>query len=203
ARCLETLTVLSGCCRAAALKPEDVHPIASSATREASNRNEFLGAAEAQTGFEIEILSDEDEAFLGYVAAINTSTLTDGMVLEIGGGSLQLIHVAGRRARQLDSFPLGAVRLTEELLPGEGPAKKKELERVRARVRETLGELDWLGGERLVGLGGAVRNLAAAAQREGSPIDLGVQGFVITRDVLKGIVSKLAGMSASERGRVP
>ena len=206
ARGLETLTVFNGFCRAAGLKREDVHPIATSAIREASNRNEFLGAAEAQTGFEIEILSAEDEAFLGYVAAINTSTLTDGMVLEIGGGSLQLIHVAGRRARQLDSFPLGAVRLTEELLPGEGPAKKKELERVRARVRETLDGLDWLGGERLVGLGGAVRNLAAAAQRETSPIsmiDLGVQGFLITDKQLAQIVAKLAELPASERGSVP
>ena len=205
ARGLETLTVFNGFCRAAGLKREDVHPLATSAIREASNRNEFLGAAEAQTGFEIEILSAEDEAFLGYVAAINTSTLTDGMVLEIGGGSLQLIHVAGRRAQQLDSFPLGAVRLTEELLPGEGPAKKKELERVRARVRETLG-LDWLGGERLVGLGGAVRNLAAAAQRETSPIsmiDLGVQGFLITDKQLAQIVAKLAELPASERGSVP
>ena len=203
ARGLETLTVFNGFCRAAGLKREDVHPLATSAIREASNRNEFLGAAEAQTGFEIEILSAEDEAFLGYVAAINTSTLTDGVVLEIGGGSLQLIHVSGRRARQLDSFPLGAVRLTEELLPGDGPTKKKELERVRARVRETLGELDWLGGERLVGLGGAVRNLAAAAQREGSPIDLGVQGFLITDKELAQIVAKLAELPASERGSVP
>jgi exopolyphosphatase/guanosine-5'-triphosphate,3'-diphosphate pyrophosphatase len=202
-RGLETLTVFGGFCRAAGLRREDIHPIATSAVRDASNRDEFVRAAGGQTGLEIEVLSAEDEAFLGYVAAINSSTLTDGMVLEIGGGSLQLIHVAGRRAQELDSFPLGAVRVTEELLPHGGPAKKKELERVRARVRETLGELEWLGGERLVGLGGAVRNLASVAQHERYPVDLGVQGFLVTRDVLKGIVSKLAGISASERGRVP
>ncbi len=206
ARGLETLTVFDGFRRAGGLKREDVHPIATSAIREASNRDEFLHAAEAQTGLQIEVLSEEDEAFLGYVAAINTSTLTDGMVLEIGGGSLQLIHVAGRRAQQLASFPLGAVRLTEELLPEDGPAKKKELERVRARVRESLGGLDWLrerSGERLVGLGGAVRNLAAAAQRETSPIDLGVQGFQITDEGLGEMIAKLAALPASERGAVP
>jgi exopolyphosphatase/guanosine-5'-triphosphate,3'-diphosphate pyrophosphatase len=206
ARGLETLTVFGGFCRAAGLELRDVQPIATSAIREASNRDEFLRAAEAQTGLEIEVLSPEDEAFLGYVAAINTSTLSDGMVLEIGGGSLQLIHVAGRRARELDSFPLGAVRLTEELLPGAGPAKKKDLERVRTRVRETLAGLDWLRerrGERLVGLGGAVRNLAAAAQPESSPIDLGVQGFRITVDELGRLVAKLAALPVSERGAVP
>jgi exopolyphosphatase/guanosine-5'-triphosphate,3'-diphosphate pyrophosphatase len=206
ARGLETLTVFANFCRAAGLKRADVHPIATSAIRDASNQEEFVRAAEAETGLEIEVLSAQDEAFLGYVSAINTSTLTDGMVLEIGGGSLQLIHVAERRARELDSFPLGAVRLTEELLPGPDPAKRKELERVRARVRESLGGLAWLRerrGERLVGLGGAVRNLAAVAQHESSPIDLGVQGFLITRDTLSDIVAKLASLSAAERGTVP
>jgi exopolyphosphatase/guanosine-5'-triphosphate,3'-diphosphate pyrophosphatase len=206
ARGLETLTVFDGFRRAGGLGPEDVHPIATSAIREASNRDEFLRAAEAQTGLQIEVLSAEAEAFLGYVAAINTSTLSDGMVLEIGGGSLQLIQVAGRRAQQLDSFPLGAVRLTEELLPGDGPAKKKELERVRARVRETLEHLEWLlarEGERLVGLGGAVRNLAAAAQHQRSPIDLGVQGFRITAKALGQLVEELAALPPSDRGAMP
>jgi exopolyphosphatase/guanosine-5'-triphosphate,3'-diphosphate pyrophosphatase len=206
ARGLETLTVFDGFCRAAGLKRGDIHPIATSAIREASNGDEFVRAAEAQTGLEIEVLSERDEAFLGYVAAVNTSTLTDGMVLEIGGGSLQLIRVAGRRPRELDSFPLGALRLTEELLPGDGPAKKKDLERVRDRVRETLGGLDWLRerqGERLVGLGGGVRNLAAVAEPDSSPIDLGVQGFQITGKMLGEIVTRLAAVPVSERGDVP
>ena len=88
ARGLETLTVFDGFCRAAGLRREDIHPTATSAVRDASNRDEFVRAAEGETGLEIEVLSAEDEAFLGYVAAINSSTLTDGMVLEIGGGSL-------------------------------------------------------------------------------------------------------------------
>jgi exopolyphosphatase / guanosine-5'-triphosphate,3'-diphosphate pyrophosphatase len=206
ARGLETLSVFDGFCRAAGLRREDIHPIATSAIREATNRDQFVRAAEQQTGLEIEVLSERDEAFLGYVAAINTSTLTDGMVLEIGGGSLQLIHVAGRRARELGSFPLGAVRLTEELLSGSGPAKKKELERVRTRVRESLGGLDWLRdrhGERLVGLGGGVRNLAAVAQHERFPIDLGVQGLKVSTAMLGELVTRLAALPVSERGAVP
>jgi exopolyphosphatase/guanosine-5'-triphosphate,3'-diphosphate pyrophosphatase len=139
------------------------------------------------------------------VAAINTSTLRDGAVLEIGGGSLQLISVSDRRAHDLTSFELGAVRVTERFLAGGGKAKKKDLNQVRSFVRETLGELEWLGrsGHRLVGLGGAVRNLAAAAQRQADQIDIGVQGFVITKEALGELVSTLAGMPASERGSVP
>ncbi len=212
ARGLETLTVFERFCRANGLKPRDVHPVATSAIRDASNRDEFVRRAGKQTGLRIETLSAEDEAFFGYVAAINTSTMTDGVVLELGGGSLQLVRVADRLAHERSSFSLGAVRLTEELLPGPGPAKRKELERVRGRVRQTLAGLPWLlppaklkAGEprRIVGLGGAVRNLAAAAQHELDCIDLGVQGFRITHETLAGLVRTLARLPVPERGAVP
>jgi exopolyphosphatase/guanosine-5'-triphosphate,3'-diphosphate pyrophosphatase len=131
--------------------------------------------------------------------------MTDGVVVELGGGSMQLIGVKDRHARELTSFPLGAVRLTEEFLSGSGPAKKKELQRVRERVRETLSALRWLSrsGSRAVGVGGAVRNLAAAAQRAADQVDIGVQGFVIAPDAIDELVQTLASMPTAERGSVP
>jgi exopolyphosphatase/guanosine-5'-triphosphate,3'-diphosphate pyrophosphatase len=204
-RGLDTLRVFERFCRSGGLKPEDVQVVATSAIREATNQQEFLDRAHAATELNIEILSAEDEARFGYVAAVNTTTLSDGAVLELGGGSMQLIQVEDRRARALTSFELGAVRLTEAFLPGPGPAKKKELTRVRDHVKSTLKELDWLSkaGERLVGIGGAVRNLAAASQLADSEVDIGVQGFVITRDAMGDLVAQLAALPASERGDVP
>jgi exopolyphosphatase/guanosine-5'-triphosphate,3'-diphosphate pyrophosphatase len=189
-RGLETLAVFERFCAAHGLGPECVHAVATSAIRDAENGEYFLSAARAATGLRIETISDEDEARFGYVAAINSSTLADGIVLEIGGGSIQLIEVADRRAASLRSFPLGAVRLTEQFLPGSGPAKKKDLQRLRAHVREVLSEFPALAraGQRMVGIGGAVRNLAAAAQRMADQPDIGVQGFVITREALAEIV---------------
>src|SRR5207248_1704143 len=95
-------------------------------------------------------------------------------------------------------------RLTEELMPGPGPTRKRELEAVRARAESLLGEHRWFGADlgatgRLVGLGGAVRNLAAAAMHAAEYPDLGVQGFVLTRKVLAGLVRKLAALPVSER----
>ncbi len=77
-RGLETLTVFERFCRANGLGPEDVHAVATSAIRDASNRADFVRRAERRTGLRIEVLSEDDEAFFGYVAAINTSTMTDG-----------------------------------------------------------------------------------------------------------------------------
>ena len=203
-RGLETLAVFERFCAAGGIARRDVHAFATSAIRDASNRDEFLVQARAELGIEVEVLSAEDEARYGYVAAVNTTTLTDGVVLEIGGGSMQLIQVEDRRATELSSFALGAVRLTEKFLPGSGPARKKELQRLRAHVRDALGELSWLpeSGERMVGLGGAVRNLAAAAAHATGRYDLGVQGFVLTPEKLDELVGKLAAMPAAERGTI-
>jgi exopolyphosphatase/guanosine-5'-triphosphate,3'-diphosphate pyrophosphatase len=204
-RGLETLGVFARFCASAGIAPSQVHAVATSAIRDASNGQEFVRAAEAQTNLRIEILSEDEEARLGYLAAVNTSTLREGAVLEIGGGSMQLIEVSGRRAGALRSLPLGAVRLTERFLPDEKPARKKELERVRAYVRDSLAELTWLpdSGDRLVGIGGAVRNLAAAAQLGADQLDIGVQGFVIERETLVELVQQLAALPPDERGIVP
>ena len=68
-----------------------------SAIRDAANGEQFLAEAQRKTGLTIETLSARDEAFFGYVAAVNTTTLDHGVVLDLGGGSLQLIHGHGVR----------------------------------------------------------------------------------------------------------
>ncbi|MHB8657193.1 MAG: Ppx/GppA phosphatase family protein [Solirubrobacteraceae bacterium] len=213
ARGLETLTVFERFCRAHGLGPDDVHASATSAIRDASNRRDFLRAARERTGIEIEVLSAEAEARYGFIAAVNTSTISSGVVLDLGGGSLQLVEVIDRRTKTLCSYPLGAVRLTERLLTGAGPAKRKELARVRSFVQKALAGNDWVteAGPRLVGIGGAVRNLAAAAQHaagthastHGGEIDLGIQGFLIEPAALAELVGTLAALPVSERGSVP
>jgi exopolyphosphatase/guanosine-5'-triphosphate,3'-diphosphate pyrophosphatase len=201
----ETLQVFARFCRANRIEPRDVHVVATSAIRDAANGEAFLDQAQRETGLQIEVLDARAEAFFGYVAAVNTTTLDDGVVLDIGGGSMQLTAVRDRRSGPTVSFPLGAVRVTEELLAGDGPAKRKQLARVRSRVEESLEQVDWLAmsGSRLVGIGGAVRNLAAAAQHVDGGVDLGVQGYVITPATLDGLVETLAELPSAERGSVP
>ena len=205
ARGLETLTVFDHFLAANDLPPSQVRAVATSAIRDATNGPQFVRAAEQATGLRIEILSAAEEARLGYVAAVNSSTIRDGAVLELGGGSMQLIQVANRQATELCSVPLGAVRLTEEFLSDSRPARRKEMERVRTRVQDTLAEIKWLpsSGERLVGLGGAVRNLASASQHAAGQGDFGVQGYVLTREMLGDLVDKLASLEPAERGAVP
>ena len=200
-RALETLELYAHFCRATG--SSEVRPVATSAIREASNRDEFLQAALDRTGLEVRVLSREEEARYGYLAAVNSTTLADGVALDLGGGSMQLTRVEGRLPVDFALWALGAVRMTERFLPGE-EAKGKQLRALRDHVAAELEEADWLPrGGHLVGVGGTVRNLAAAAEIAASLPSYGVQGFALTRAALDSLVDALADLPASERSSVP
>jgi exopolyphosphatase/guanosine-5'-triphosphate,3'-diphosphate pyrophosphatase len=204
ARALQTLEVFAHFCRATGLPLGRVRPVATSAIRDARNGAAWVARARAATGLDVRVLSTAQEARFGYLAAVSSTTLRDGVVLDLGGGSLQLVRVAARHAQELESWPLGAVRMTERFLGG-GRASRRELRALRAHVAGELERAPWLrdAGPRLVAIGGTVRNLAAAAQHEAGLPHIGVQGAVIGRDALDALVERLAALPPDERGRVP
>jgi exopolyphosphatase/guanosine-5'-triphosphate,3'-diphosphate pyrophosphatase len=203
-RALHTLETFAHFCRAIGVPPGNVRALATSAIRDASNRDKLLTGARDASGLDVRVLSEEEEARYGYLAAANSTTLSDGAVLDLGGGSLQLVSVSDRRAGAMGSWPLGTVRMTERFLPEE-EATRKQLKALRAHVQEELESAAWLSrtGRRLVGIGGTVRNLAAAAQRAAELPSFGVQGFVVDREALGALVEDLVARPASERGSVP
>jgi len=206
ARAQATIEVFAHFCAADGLAPEEVDAVATSAIRDATNASEFLERAQSAPGLRVRTLSREEEARYGYLAAVNSSTIADGVVLDLGGGSMQLVRVTGRHPAELDSWRLGAVRMTERFLADDGPARPRQVRELREHIARKLERASpWLerSGDRLVGIGGTVRNLAAAAQRAAGIPEFGVQGFVLAREQLDAIVDELAGMAPAERGRVP
>jgi exopolyphosphatase/guanosine-5'-triphosphate,3'-diphosphate pyrophosphatase len=204
-RALETIELFAHFCRATGI--DDIRPVATSAIRDATNQKEFLKAARKRSGLTVEVLSPEDEARYGYLAAVNSTTLADGVALDLGGGSMQLTDVEGRGARDMRSWPLGAVRMTERFLPGD-EVKRKQLKALRAHITDELAEAGWLperaaDGGRLAGIGGTVRNLGAAAELAAELPSFGVQGFLLRRKALDDLVEQFAEMTPEERGEVP
>jgi exopolyphosphatase/guanosine-5'-triphosphate,3'-diphosphate pyrophosphatase len=200
-RALHTAAVFASFCRASGI--DQVEAVATSAIRDATNGDELLEAIRDKTGLEPRVITGAEEARYDWLAIANSTTIEDGFGLDIGGGSIQTLRLEKRRLAQAESLRLGSVRVSEEFLPGE-KASSKAVKALRKRV---AGELDALGwwedGGRLVGVGGTIRNLAAAAMKRGGLPALDVQGFELTRDALEDIIEWLADRPASKRGDMP
>jgi exopolyphosphatase / guanosine-5'-triphosphate,3'-diphosphate pyrophosphatase len=200
-RALHTAAVFDAFCRASRI--DRVEAVATSAIRDARNGGELLDAIRARTSLDPRVISGHDEARYGYLAVVNSTTVEDGFGLEMGGGSIQTARIAGRSLAEAESLPLGSVSVSEQFLPAE-KATKKGMKALRKRVAGDLDALGWwTGGGRLAGVGGTIRNLAAAAMKRLDLPDLDVQGFTLTRDALEDLIELLAARPASKRGDVP
>ena len=136
--------------------------VATSAVRDARNRERLLAPLRCEEGIEVQVLSARDEARLGVVAAIESLPFVDGVVADLGGSSLQVSRVRHRKVRSVASLPLGGVRTTRRFLRHDPPTAR-ELQSFRAGIRaEMLGVMPPARrGEVMVGLGGTVRTLAS------------------------------------------
>jgi exopolyphosphatase / guanosine-5'-triphosphate,3'-diphosphate pyrophosphatase len=119
---------------------------ATSAVRDATNGDELLARIEAETGVEIKVLPGEDEARLTFLAARRWFGWSSGrlLMLDIGGGSLEIATGIDEEPNQAVSLPLGASRLTREWLATDPPSAKdvRALRRqVRAEIATAVGML--------------------------------------------------------------
>jgi exopolyphosphatase / guanosine-5'-triphosphate,3'-diphosphate pyrophosphatase len=198
-RAVHTAAVYASFCRASGV--EDVHAVATSAIRDARNREELLSRISESTGLDVRVISGEDEARYGYLAIANSTTIAEGAGIDLGGGSVQLTRLNGRQLEQSASLPLGSVRMSERYMPDE-KASSKQMKALRRHVAAELEGFDWWEGARLAGIGGTIRNLAAAAQKRMDYPDVDVGGFELTRDALEELIEELASKPASKRADV-
>ncbi|MCK9250557.1 MAG: Ppx/GppA family phosphatase [Solirubrobacteraceae bacterium] len=205
-RALVAIQLFDHFCRAHDLPGERIDAVATSAIREAPNRDWILDRTRTGTRLRPRVLDHAQEAGYGHLAAVNSTTLRDGGVLDIGGGSMQLVRTRDRLADATGSWTLGAVRTTERFLagPADAPTSQGAVDALRRHVRDTLADRPWTSdlGDRLVGVGGAVRNLAAAIQHRAGSTDLGVQGVRVEVDALTDLVAELAATPVRDRGRI-
>ena len=145
--------------------------------RRRERRRASWSARARVSGLPIRVLSREQEARYGYLAAVNSTTLSDGSVLDLGGGSMQLVRVADRLIARLglvaarhgaDERALPAAQRPRQAQAARGAARARRGELSQAHVARDEAGSEPRGG-RLVGIGGTVRNLAAAAQRAAGP----------------------------------
>ena len=202
---LTTLTRMATLANQLGVKRTEV--IATSAVRDAANGDEFLKLVKAETGLKVRVLRGEDEARLSFRSALAHFDLGLGraVVMDIGGGSLELALSADGLVERLISLPLGAISVTERYL---GPDMKKSgMRKLRKHVwtelRRNLSARHW-HATRIFCSGGTFTTLASIfLARIGMESAKTVHGTVIPRIELEHIVDMLRNMSLAERQGVP
>ena len=144
--------------------------VATSAVRDAANRQEFLDRVKGEAGFEVEVITGEEEAhrtMLGIRSGLPTG-VTDVLALDIGGGSTEFIFDRLGQAPVVRSIDFGVVRLSERILRHDPPTTK-EVQRAREWVRteteKTMATMPQRAGLTFVGTAGTITSLAAMAQQ--------------------------------------
>ena len=178
---------------------------ATSAVRDADNGEAFLGEVEWSYGFSTRLLSGHDEALLTFRGVTADRDLADeALIVDIGGGSTELVAGSRDGVDFHVSLDLGCVRLTERFLHSDPPARD-ELDDCAGAVRSLLAERvpDRVRPTRAIGVAGTVTALAA--------LDLGltdydperVHGHVLTAAAIDAQLERLAALPESERRNVP
>ncbi|MGD1019222.1 MAG: Ppx/GppA phosphatase family protein [Verrucomicrobiia bacterium] len=179
---------------ARALGATDCVAVATSAARDAANRDEFLGQVRHACGLDVELISGEREAELIFRGVSSDPEWSGApiLVVDVGGGSAEFIQGRDGKMEVFQSLPLGALRLTEKF--GEGRCAKL-CEYLRAMLTPALAGYH-AGGYRMIATGGTMVTLAR--------VECGtVDHATISREKLKALVRRLEVMPLAERKKVP
>ncbi len=186
----------------------EVMAFATSAIRDAANGEEVLRLVRDETGQGIEVLSGEDEARITFLAVRRWYGWSTGrlLVMDIGGGSLELASGLDEEPDVAVSVPLGAGRLTRSHLPNDPPTddEVRALRRyARAEIAEVLGRIRRAGEPQMaVATSKTFKQLARIAGAAPSS-----EGIYVRRELtvesIRTILANLSGMTASERAAIP
>ena len=174
---------------------DETRAIATAAVREAENGTEFLEAAESKAGLQLEVISDDDEARLAFRSVRKHFPLADRptAVVDIGGGSLEVILSAGGMIEESHSLPLGAVRLTEQHVDSD-PVSAEDWKELRRAIDRVLGRR--LGRPPfvtpvMIGSGGTFSTLASLSMFERQGEAGPGQGYRLTRSEWHRLTARL------------
>jgi exopolyphosphatase/guanosine-5'-triphosphate,3'-diphosphate pyrophosphatase len=171
---------------------DDVYAVATAAAREAENGGEFIAAATKALDAKINVLTGKEEARFAALGVISSIPEADGIVGDLGGGSLELIDISDGKLIDGVTLPLGPLRLID--MSGEDMGKARKI------VDEYLAEtkvLNLLKGRNFYAVGGTWRNLARVHLAHANyPLHV-LHQYTMTRQQARSIAGLISGMSAS------
>ena len=185
----------------------EIRAVATSAVREAANGRAFVREARRRCGLRIDVIPPDEEAQLVLQSALRHFDLAGRSVavVDIGGGSMEVVFVAGTAVDQVHPLPLGAVRLAERYTKSD-PLKKRHWRKLKRAIDRALAES--MGKppfhpEVIIGSGGTFTNLGEMVQAEREGKAGPVQGYALTRAEVVSLLHRLRVMPLDARKEMP
>ncbi len=182
--------------------------VATSAVRDAENRDSFLKRVKREAGFDVDVISGEEEArrtLLGIRSGLPAG-VTDILALDIGGGSTEFILDLQGQKSMIHSIDIGVVRLCERLLHHDPPTDE-EVSLAREWItRETKSAVAGLGDYRratFVGTAGTITSLAAMAQKLLTYEPARIHNYILKLDTVRELEYQLIRRTKAERIGLP
>ncbi len=190
---------------ARASEVDSIRAVATSAMRDATNGDEVLQRVRKETGIDLEIISGAQEAEFGFLGAVFTLPAHDGVLFDIGGGSVEFSFFENRSLQKVYTLDLGALRVSNDFLNSEQP-EHKAVSALRRHVKSMLrasGMPALAANGKLIGAGGTIRNLTKI-DRETRKHSFGrLHGSVVPYGSLKAIVNGLRGLDRTSLAYMP
>ena len=172
-----------------------VLPIATSAVREANNKEQFLKQVYEETGFKFRVLSAREEASYSCAGASRSMLQSDVLFFDLGGGSLEIVHTLNFSMKEIFSLPLGALKLTQIYANSNGSFPKKNYSKLRKYVLDLLPDREQLNIKdktMLIGVGGSLRAIASYDQELNNYPLYKVHGYQMNKESVDSIRTGLA-----------
>ncbi|MBP8116116.1 MAG: Ppx/GppA family phosphatase [Nitrospira sp.] len=182
--------------------------VATSAVRDAGNREEFLDLVRREAGFQVEIISGEEEArrtMLGIRSGLPPG-VTDLLALDIGGGSTEFILDRSGQPPVVRSIDIGVVRLSERMLRSDPPTTGEVSDArdwVRRETSAAIAEMPRSPGLTFIGTAGTITALAAMAQQLPAYEPARIHNYTLTLDTVRELEQQLLSRSKTQREGLP
>lgn len=176
---------------ASSFKARKILCVATSALRDAPNKQEFISRVKNGLKLNIKVIDGESEALYGAIACSNLLPKADALTIDIGGGSTEFSYIINGQVTNTLSLPLGTVRLKELFFD------KKDIEGARKYINEELDKLENLPIVNLIGIGGTFRALSRAVMKNIKyPLNK-LHAFEFSAKSMSAFIDKI--MNANER----
>ncbi|GEM04361.1 exopolyphosphatase [Halolactibacillus miurensis] len=176
--------------------------VATATVRQANNKATLVQAVKDQLGWDMQILSEEEEAFYGYLAIVNSTSLTEGVTVDMGGGSTEVTYFKDRKLIHAHSFSFGTLSLRH--LYDENVSEADNLHTVKSYVKKAFSTLSWLEdlSVPIIAIGGSARNVAQIDQIDKDYPMAGLHQYPMLLKDLHRIKDHLLSLSNEKRMKV-